>query len=248
MKSSGQSVHRSWEAALDKAVKLHRGPPASIYKWQIGTARSNGATSWTDATGNGSLLSGDQLSARHLYCAWGRISMPEWLRVFWTTAFLAFVGAVGNGAWAQEEVFAPFLVSEDEKSIILDGEIDMRAALNFRRAAAAAPNAKTLVLNSPGGAAEIALLIADDVHGRGMSTLIPRGAGCYSACSYIFLAGRERHAEGKLGVHQISSESPDLKSAQITISDIIDMLDRFGTPAQVLAIMFRTPPDPRPNP
>ncbi len=89
----------------------------------------------------------------------------------------------------------------------------------------------------------MALLIADDVHERKIATLIPKGSRCYSACAYLFLAGIERQADGELGVHQISSDEPNLVSAQLSISDIIDVLNRFETPIQVLTVMFRTPPD-----
>ena len=163
------------------------------------------------------------------------------VRIFALTAFLLAWMAFETPARADEKVFGPFTVRAGG-SIFLDGEIDTRAALNFRRARAAAPDARTLVLNSPGGLVAIALLIADDVYERGFSTVIPSDAECHSACAYIFLAGRERKVIGKLGVHQIASDAPDLEDAQVTISDIIDLLDRFGTPAQVLAIMFRTPP------
>jgi hypothetical protein len=144
---------------------------------------------------------------------------------------------------AAQDMFGPFQVDPGSETIRFDGEIDAGAALNFRRALKAAPNAKRLVLNSPGGLVPIALLIADDVDQRGLATVIPPGAQCYSACSYIFLAGQERDAQGELGVHQISSDSADLESAQITISDIIDVLNRFDTPTEVLTVMFRTPPN-----
>lgn len=138
--------------------------------------------------------------------------------------------------------FGPFSVdSMRPDAIELNGEIDAGSALAFRRALTAAPNAKLIVLNSNGGLVQMGLLIADDVFQRKMATLIPAGSKCFSACSFIFLAGSERRADGQLGVHQISSDVPDLQSAQMSISDIIDVLNRFGTPADVLTIMFRTP-------
>lgn len=146
-------------------------------------------------------------------------------------------------AQAAVQSFGPFSVDDAHSDIIsLNGEIDVGAALNFRRAAEAAPNAKLVILNSPGGVVQIALLIADDVHERKLATYIPKGAGCYSACAYVFLAGVERQVEGELGVHQISSDSTDLVSAQLSIADIIDRLNRFETPVEVLTAMFKTPP------
>ncbi|CAN7579249.1 PAN domain-containing protein [Mesorhizobium sp. LjNodule214] len=146
-------------------------------------------------------------------------------------------------AHAAVRSFGPFTVDDAHSDIIsLNGEIDSGAALDFRRAAEAAPNAKLVVLNSPGGAVQIALLIADDVHERKLATYIPKEAGCYSACAFVFLAGVERQVDGELGVHQISSDSTDLVSAQLSISDIIDVLNRFDTPVEVLTVMFKTPP------
>lgn len=168
------------------------------------------------------------------------LQMSGWQRVLvFSLLALSFLGITGSRA--EDKRFGPFQVETASGIILLNGEIDAGAALNFRRALAAASNPKLLVLNSPGGLVPIALLIADDVHQRALSTLIPEGAQCYSACSFVFLAGRERAAEGELGVHQISSDAPDIEGAQLAISDIIDVLNRFDTPTEVLTIMFRTP-------
>ncbi|MDH6235048.1 hypothetical protein M2281_005670 [Mesorhizobium soli] len=167
-----------------------------------------------------------------LSCCVGRLLAAAWLMAF-----------ISWHAQAAPQTFGPFKVDDAHPDIIsLDGDIDAGSALNFRRAIAAAPNAKLVVLNSPGGLVQIALLIADDVHQKKLATYIPQKAGCYSACAYIFLAGIERQAEGELGVHQISSDSADLVSAQLSISDIIDLLNRFDTPVEVLTAMFKTPP------
>ncbi|KKX26751.1 hypothetical protein YH62_23760 [Rhizobium sp. LC145] len=87
------------------------------------------------------------------------------------------------------------------------------------------------------------LLIADDIHQRKLATYISKESKCFSACSFVFLAGAERKVDGALGVHQISSDSPDLVGAQLAISDIIEVLNRFGTPIDVMHIMFKTPPN-----
>ncbi|MBY5635652.1 hypothetical protein HFO39_12810 [Rhizobium leguminosarum] len=87
------------------------------------------------------------------------------------------------------------------------------------------------------------LLMADDIHQRKLATYIPKDSACLSACAYMFLAGAERRVDGKLGVHQISSDTSDLVGAQLTISDIIDVLNRFDTPVEVMSVMFKTPPN-----
>ena len=164
---------------------------------------------------------------------------------FRAVVIIALLSLISVGsASADEKTFGPFIVDDDYPDvIILNGEIDVSSALNFRRVLDAAPNAKVVALNSPGGNVQMGLLIADDIHQRKLTTYIPKGSGCYSACAYIFLAGVAREVEGELGVHQISSQSSDLVGAQLTISDIIDVLGRFDTPPEVMSVMFKTPPD-----
>lgn len=166
------------------------------------------------------------------------------LNNFWRLLFIAclLAAVVPSAALSEEMSFGPFKINTARPDTIeLSGELDSGSALSFRRALAAAPTARLVILNSGGGLVSMGLLIADDVFTRKMATLIPQGSQCYSACSFVFLAGDERQVDGELGVHQISSDYPDLVSAQLSISDIIDTLNRFGTPMDVLTIMFRTP-------
>jgi len=156
---------------------------------------------------------------------------------------LVLLASTGSAVSA-EKAFGSFRVDDANPTVIaLNGDIDVNSALNFRRALSAAPNAKLVTLNSLGGNVQMGLLIADDIHQRKLATYIPKESKCFSACSFVFLAGDERKIDGALGVHQISSGSSDLVGAQLAISDIIEVLDRFGTPIDVMHIMFRTPPD-----
>jgi hypothetical protein len=141
-------------------------------------------------------------------------------------------------------LFGPFVVDPATPTVILlNGEIDIRSALEFRKALKAAPTASILVLNSPGGSVQIGLLIADDVFEKGISTYIPPGGFCASACAYVFLAGRSRTAAGRLGVHQISSEVQDNASIQLNLSDVIEALNKYGTSPEVMTLMLKTPSD-----
>lgn len=161
-----------------------------------------------------------------------------------SAAAAAVLCVIGSSAVASEKIFGPFIVDDTKPDVIaMDGEIDVGSALNFRRALHAAPSAKLIILNSPGGTVQMGLLMADDIHERKLATFIPKDSACLSACAYMFLAGVERRVDGKLGVHQISSDTSDLVGAQLTISDIIDLLNRFDTPVDVLSVMFKTPPN-----
>lgn len=137
--------------------------------------------------------------------------------------------------------YAPFAYLDDVPNvIILNGEIDFRTPLAFRRAISAHPDTHTIVLNSGGGSVQAALLVAEEVYERGMGTVILSDFQCLSACSFVFFAGRERLAEGKLGVHQISG-SDDIEAAQLNLSDILETLSKYGVPQGVITKMLRTP-------
>jgi hypothetical protein len=167
--------------------------------------------------------------------------------------FLALVGCIVSvlicGAAAARAAtvdgrFAPFYLSDEAPgALILSGPIDERSALSFRRALNERPDISLLVLNSPGGLVQMALLIAEEVHERRLDTAIAEGYECSSSCAFIFLAGANRVAEGRLGVHQIYSDRPDDVSLQLHISDILEMLTRFGTPSPLITRMLRTPSD-----
>ncbi|UJW85106.1 PAN domain-containing protein [Devosia sp. SL43] len=160
------------------------------------------------------------------------------VNLFMTLLWLVFAGP--SLATADERIGA-FLIFDDMQDVILlDGEIGINTPLEFRRAAAARPDAKVLVLGSPGGYVASALIVAGDVHSRGLSTAVPKGFGCYSSCAYIFFAGKERLAEGELGVHQMFGVD-DPSGVQSTVSDVIEALEQFDTPTEVVTRMFRTP-------
>lgn len=154
-----------------------------------------------------------------------------------------FAAVFARSAIAEiDDRYRPFLFDRDyPETITLSGNIDARSPLNFSRAVSQLGSPTHLILSSDGGSVHAALAIAREVNRLGLTTVIPEGSGCYSACAFIFLAGHERHIEGELGVHQISSATPDLEAGQIAISDIIDVLSEFGVSNELLVDMLRTP-------
>lgn len=156
------------------------------------------------------------------------------------TALALAIVVMGYPAAADERIGAFALFDHMPDIILMDGEIGINTPLEFRRALAANPDAKVLVLGSPGGYVASALILAGDLRSKGLSTAIPKGFGCYSACAFIFFAGKERLAEGELGVHQMAG-SDDASGVQSTVSDIIEALEEFDTPTEVITRMFRTP-------
>ena len=137
-----------------------------------------------------------------------------------------------------------FVLPEDRPDVlVLNADITATTPDEFITALAARPEARILVLNSPGGGVDSALQMAREIRSRGMSTYVAPDMGCYSACAYMFFAGVDRRADGELGVHQISAEIADLVLAQTTLGDLLDALEEFGVAQPVISHMLRTPPE-----
>jgi len=142
------------------------------------------------------------------------------------------------------DTFAPFYFDSNNRSeVLLHGEINSRTPLAFSRLVQALPSVERVLLSSPGGNVYAAILVAREVDRLGLSTIIPNDADCFSACAFIYLAGHERISSGRLGVHQVSSQDPDLVAAQVAVSDIIELLTEFDVPNDVFLLMLRTRPE-----
>lgn len=153
-------------------------------------------------------------------------------------AVLALV--MGGGTAAADQRVGDFYFFDDMPGIVvLNGEIDAGTMRDFRQAMKLRPKTTVVALSSPGGYVDEALALASELHRRGLSTAIPRGYQCYSACAYLFFAGREHVVTGALGVHQVSAEG----YSRVYSGDVRVALRRFGTPAEVVKRMFETGPD-----
>ena len=155
------------------------------------------------------------------------------------------IGAQATEAEAEViETFYPILVDTNQSDrAYLVGNITSRTPLNLERVLERFPSVRLLVLASDGGDVSAGLTTARIVNRESIDTMIPSGEGCYSACSFIFFAGRSRDPFGSLGVHQTSSSVDSNFSSQITTADILDVLTDFEVPNEVFVKMFSTPPD-----
>jgi hypothetical protein len=143
------------------------------------------------------------------------------------------------------ERFGDFVVFESDRyAIALDGSIDETTVADFKRAMAERPSAQVVLLQSLGGEVGAALALAEEIGKRGLSTAIPRDLACYSACAYVFFAGRDHVVEGRLGVHQISAPGEGaLGGAVAFYNRVKGELERIGVPAGVIRAMLKTRPD-----
>ena len=140
-----------------------------------------------------------------------------------------------------------YFTPETPNTLYLVGKIQDNDDFDLRRALRD-HEIQTLALISNGGSVSGGLGIAGIVGDRKLRTIIPREAVCASACSYIFLAGNERKANGALGVHQFASvegartETIGLvqSETQKLTAEILGFLREFETPAFVAEYMFRS--------
>ncbi len=97
---------------------------------------------------------------------------------------------------------ARITLSADGTTVYIIGAIMDDSFLAFDALLLGAPKVRTVYLDSPGGLTIEGRLIAALVRKRGLSTYVEHY--CASACTQVFVAGRERilGPEGELGFHQ----------------------------------------------
>ena len=96
---------------------------------------------------------------------------------------------------------------------------------------------KLLGLASQGGNVGAASRLASHVRENEINTFVTNQASCTSACALVFLAGRERLCEGRLGVHQIRplrkielNEKAVWFVVQNALAKTLALLTSFDTP------------------
>ncbi|UIP19949.1 hypothetical protein LYZ39_23645 [Achromobacter deleyi] len=143
----------------------------------------------------------------------------------------------------EPERYGPFLFFPSAPSLLMyHSAVGANDMLNLKKALREHPGIATIILqNNGGGLVHIGLVVAEEIYERGLNTYIPKDSYCASACSFVFFAGRQRIADGRLGVHQISAPELTGEQAQFGVSDIVATLPKYGVSADVLGIMFSTP-------
>lgn len=84
----------------------------------------------------------------------------------------------------------------------------------------------SVILSSSGGSVSGALGIAEIIEQALLTTSVPEGSSCASACFIIFVSGAMRSAQGKILVHRpyLSGESTNEKRASDVIADQRDLM------------------------
>jgi len=141
------------------------------------------------------------------------------------------------------ERYGPFVYFPSAPNLLVyNTGVGANDMLHLKKVLREHPSITTLVLqNNGGGLVHMGLIIGEEVYERGLNTYIPKDSYCASACAFVFFAGRQRVADGRLGVHQITSPEMTSEQAQLGVSDIVATLPKYGVSADVLGIMFSTP-------
>lgn len=121
-------------------------------------------------------------------------------------------------------------IAADGQSMVIFGMLGEGSAEEVKQILDSAPGVKTLVLNSAGGRLLEAENIAQFVRTRGLNTYVEDM--CASACTYVFLAGKDRAAtpNAKIGFHQPSFPGLDETTRQQSTQSMLETYRAAGLP------------------
>ena len=103
-------------------------------------------------------------------------------------------------------------------------------------------NPDIVAMDGPGGLIEDALIMAEEIHHRGLKTLVGPHQVCISACAIMFLSGRDKYAGDRsgIGLHAAADINGNVIEKVETL--IAEHLAHFGVPADIVAKMGRIKP------
>jgi hypothetical protein len=140
--------------------------------------------------------------------------------------------------------------------VAADGEITSKTPNDFQNFVAEHGPVRNLVINSPGGDLMAGVELGRMFRQQGVNTIVGRtvtgsyseiGEGfCFSACSYAFFGGADRHVNtGGIGVHQFRAgdlEEVSSSETQTIVGVLIDYLTVMGVSPEALVAANLTNP------
>ena len=129
----------------------------------------------------------------------------------------------------------------DGKSILVDGVLREGSAKEIEKIMSVAPAVTTLVLSSRGGRLLEAEQLANAVRSRGLNTYVE--SICASACTYVFLAGKERATtpNAKIGFHTPSFPGMDPSLQKEGTKRMLNIYRLAGLPEQFIQRVASVP-------
>lgn len=121
-------------------------------------------------------------------------------------------------------------VATNGQSVIVNGTLREGSAGEIQKILDAAPGATALVLNSNGGRLLEAQQLARTVRNRNLDTYVEDQ--CVSACTYVFLAGKDRAAtpNARIGFHRPSFPGFDADAERYATQEMLDVYRTAGLP------------------
>ena len=132
-------------------------------------------------------------------------------------------------------------VSANRKSVIIKGTLREGSAAEIQKVLDATPSATSVVLDVNGGRLLEAQRIARAVQSRGLDTYVE--SQCDSACTFVFLAGKDRAAtaNAKIGFHQPSFVGLDASAQRQATESMLDLYRAAGLPDAFIQRIGQTP-------
>lgn len=112
------------------------------------------------------------------------------------------------------------------------------------------PEIAIVTLHSGGGVVAMGARMARVIHERELFTYVPKDASCSSACGFMWLAGKKRILDGKLGAHAVSlghaGDTPTTNAVayaevQQFLGNLMGWMYEYDVPVYYYARMLLTP-------
>lgn len=134
-------------------------------------------------------------------------------------------------------------IAANGQSVIIIGMFGEGSAAEVERILDAAPGVTSLVLNSAGGRLHEAKRLASVVQSRALNTYVE--GQCASACTYVFLAGRDRAAtpNAQIGFHRPSFPGLDADAQEAMTRSMLDVYRAAKLPERFIQRIAKTPPE-----
>jgi ATP-dependent protease ClpP protease subunit len=147
--------------------------------------------------------------------------------------------AIGKDPFGKVDV----KIATNGQSVIVTGQFGEGSAAEVQKILDAAPSATSLVLHSNGGRILEAQRLARIVRDRRLNTYVE--SQCASACTYVFLAGRERAAtpSARIGFHQPTFPGLDANTQTAIIHDMMNVYRSAGLPEKFIRRIENTSPE-----
>lgn len=133
-------------------------------------------------------------------------------------------------------------VSADNRSVIINGMLREGSAAEIKKVLDATPDTTSLMLNSSGGRVLEAKQLAQTVQIRKLDTYVE--GQCASACTYVFLAGKDRAAtpNAQIGFHQPSFPGIDPSTQEAITQEMLAVYRTAGLPEKFIETIAHVPP------